>query len=912
MDDLTPMYRQWAAAKREYPDVLLMFRMGDFYEMFGEDAEIGARELELVLTSRAYGKDQRMPMCGAPHHQLERYLSILVQRGYRVAICDQVEDPKKAKGLVRREVTRVISPGTVLEDNLLTGAAPNFLLAIAKSREGYGIAIVDVSTGEFLVTEPVSTLDVAVPTQTQIQTPDSPSPLRAALDEITRIGPAEVIAPADLDALDLVRETVTRVLNVPATAIPVDDFEFRSPAQQLCEFFKVDSLRGFGCEDMPAAQAAAALALRYLQSNRLDALPHLTGLTVYSAAQFMMIDPTTRRNLELTRTLRDGDSRGTLLSLLDKTGTPMGSRLLRTWLLQPLLDVAAIRARLEAVDNLVRDTIISEGLRDDLKQVYDLERLVSRAATGTANARDLRALCLSLGRLPSVIATLQAAEAPLLGELRDRLDSLDDIHELLTTSIAEEPPLTITEGGVIRSDFNEELDGYREAAAHGREWIAHLQDQERGRTGIKSLKVGYNNVFGYYIEISRANQELVPDDYLRKQTLVNAERYITPELKEMEGKILGAQEKAQELEYELFCEIRAQVAAQSERVLATARAIAQIDVLCGLARAAMEYGYCKPEVDNSDAIVISEGRHPVVERTQFAEAFVPNDAKLDCDQNQLLVVTGPNMAGKSTYLRQVALITLMAQMGSFVPAKSALIGIADRIFTRVGASDDLATGQSTFMVEMTETANILHNATDRSLVILDEIGRGTSTFDGLSIAWAVAEYLVQQIRAKTLFATHYHHLNELCEILPRVKNLRIAVKEQGEDIIFLRKIIPGGTDRSYGIQVARLAGLPVAVIERAKEVLHSLEQEDLGRDMSAVAAGTDPSAGGRSALQSATEPVSPRRSSVRHIAPTVQLSLFESTPHPVVEELLKLELDTLTPVEALMILKRLQDSLKQA
>ena len=739
-------------------------------------------------------------------------------------------------------------------------------------------------------------------------------------DEIARLQPAEILVPETLSAEAAVAEAASRAGGAHLTPVAEDDAEFRSPEQQLTEFFGVDSLRGFGCDELPAAQKAAAQALKYLQHNRMDALPHLSGITTYSTEQFMVIDAATRRNLELVRTLREGTREGSLLSLLDRTLTPMGARLLRQWLLQPLLNVEGIQRRLDAVETLVNDGVMADAVHGALRGVRDLERLISRTTAGTANARDLAGLGISIGGLPEVRAALGSAvadnggrgkdaapteeerdngrrgkdaaptvasQAQLLTELRDNVDELEDVAQLLEKAIAEDPPATITEGGMIRDGFSAELDELREAMTHGREWIARLQDQERARTGIESLKVGFNRVFGYYIEVTKPNLHLAPETYQRKQTLVNAERFITPELKEVEAKILGAEEKSQDLEHELLCEVRRQVSQQGERVLKTARAIAQIDVLGCLARVAVEFDYAKPEVDESAGIEIKDGRHPVVERTQITEAFVPNDASLDCEREQLLIVTGPNMAGKSTYLRQVALICLLAQMGSFVPARSARLGLVDRIFTRVGASDDLATGQSTFMVEMTEAANILHNATERSLIILDEIGRGTSTFDGLSIAWAVAEHIVNRIGAKTLFATHYHHLNELTETLPRVRNLRIAVKEQGDDIVFLRKIVPGGTDRSYGIQVARLAGLPQETIERAKEVLHSLEQEDLGRS------------------------IAPSQEAAQRIAPTVQLKLFEAAPDPIVEEIRELELDTLTPVEALTKLKELQDEARE-
>ena len=971
------MYRQWAQAKRDFPDVLLLFRMGDFYEMFGEDAEVGSREMGLTLTSRKYAGDKRMPMCGVPYHALDRYLRLLVEKGFRAAICDQMEDPKLAKGLVQRQVTRVVTPGTLTEDELLPASDNNFLVSIATQGQRTGVAAVDVSTGDFLVTEVVHPLSsdcragACAPPSAQAERHgtaggvQAPAPQNgesgaaqvralqdresggvqapalqldpqadpvgmAVADEINRLRPAEIIIRPD----DGAQSALARVSGSTVTHVDDPGPLFLSDADQLGRQFGVDSLRGFGCQDMPAAIAAAAQALRYLQATHLNALPRLSGLTTYSTSQFMVIDATTRRNLELTESLRGG-KQGTLVALLDKTRTPMGARLLRQWVVQPLLDKREIDRRLSAVENLVQDTILADALTTHLRSIYDLERLTSRITAGTANARDLKALGLSLQRLPEVRQELAGAKAALLVQLcaglgdasRDGADApeaqdsppetagatrstLTALADLLARAIADDPPVLLTEGGLIRDGYAAQLDELRDAAAHGREWIAALQDQERTRTGIKNLKIGFNSVFGYYIEVTRSGQNLVPDNYTRKQTLANAERFITPELKEWESKVLGADERSRAMEHELFVQVRSQVAAQAEQVLAAARALAQVDVLCALAQDAVEYGYSKPEILEGDELHISGGRHPVVERSASSvgrgpvprrddgtptngggvqapalqsegEAFVPNDVHLDCHTNQLMIITGPNMAGKSTYLRQVAAITLMAQMGSFVPAQQAQVGLVDRIFTRVGASDDLATGQSTFMVEMTETANILHNASARSLIILDEIGRGTSTFDGLSIAWAVAEFIIRQIGAKTLFATHYHHLNQLTEILPRVKNLRILVKEEGDHITFLRKIVEGATDRSYGIQVARLAGLPVEVIERAKEVLRTIEREEL--------------------------PVAPSMETARKIAPTVQLQLFEAAPSPIIEKLKQIDPNTLTPLEALLLLKELQE-----
>jgi len=887
----TPLFRQWLRIKQQHPGVLVLFRLGDFYEMFGEDAEVGSRELELTLTSRECSKDQRIPMCGVPHHALDRYLRQLVLKGYRVAIVEQTEDPKKAKGLVRREVTRVVTPGTVMEDEILPGAQHNFLASLAQRGQRYGIALVEVSTGEFLVTELQAQqnrqndgTDASAGPGKLLGEETGAEPWGLAVEELARVGPSEVVLSAELAADEGLRQAIVEATGAVISEAPEDPFA--DAARELREFFGVADLGGYGCEHMTAAQDAAAQALRYLKAQRPAGLPHFEGLTTYSPHNFMVLDPQTRRNLELERTLLEGRREGSLLGLLDRTRTPMGARELRLWLLQPLLELERIQARLDAVEELIAHGLQAEEAREALRRVYDLERLTARATARTANPRDLRALADSLGRLPQIKAALGELQTPLVRELLGEMDELPELTALLDRALAEDAPPQITEGGLIRDGYSQELDELREAAAHGREWVAELQHTERERTGIKSLKVGYNQVFGYYIEVSKANLHLVPPDYERKQTLTGAERFITPQLKEMEARILGAEERARELEHELFLELREKVASEGSRLLATARALARLDALLALAEVAVEYGYCKPEVHAGDATEIKDGRHPVVERLQTEEPFVPNDCYVDCAGHRLLIITGPNMAGKSTYLRQVALITLMAQMGSFVPARSARLGLVDRIFTRVGASDDLATGRSTFMIEMTEAANILHNATQRSLIILDEIGRGTSTYDGLSLAWAVAEYIARELRARTLFATHYHHLNELAEVQEGVRNLRIAVKEEGDRVVFLRKIMPGGTDRSYGIQVARLAGLPEPVIERAREILRQIEQEDLGRQ------------------------IAPTREAAAAIGKPVQLQLFEAAPDPVVEELKNLDVDTLSPIEALLKLKQLKDQLE--
>jgi DNA mismatch repair protein MutS len=864
-EKLTPMLRQYMAIKKEHPDVILMFRLGDFYEMFGDDAKIASQELEITLTSRDAGRAGRIPMCGVPYHAVDRYIARLISRGYRVAICDQVEDPRQAKGLVKREVTRVITPGTVLEDSMLRSDSNNFLVAPARHGDTYGLAVVDISTGEFLVTE--------------VAGKDAQQKL---LDEIVRLAPAEILVPDESDELV---QRIREVSDARITPFIVDGFA--SPRDVLLKHFGTSSLRGFGCEDFTAGVVAAATILKYIDSTQPSALELVKSIATYSLDGFMVLDATARRNLELLQPIYDSPRAKSLIQVLDKTITPMGARLLRRWISQPLLDVSAINARLDAVGEFHGNLMMRTKVREALSKVYDLERLTSRVVSGTANPRDLIALRNSLRALPELRSALAVAENEMIQSLSKSISTMEDIEHLITEAIVEDPPATIREGGIIRSGFNQELDTLRAAGKDGKAWIANLEATERERTGIKSLKVGYNSVFGYYIEVSKANLSLVPDNYIRKQTTVNGERFITPELKEYEAMVLGAEERAVQMEYDIFCSVRDAVAREADQLTAAARAIAQIDVLCSLAEVAAANRYVRPIVDTGTEIRIRNGRHPVVEQLQTGELFVPNDCLLDCKDNQILIITGPNMAGKSTYLRQVALIVLMAQIGSFVPAESAQIGVVDRIFTRVGAHDELSAGQSTFMVEMTETANILNNATDRSLIILDEIGRGTSTFDGLSIAWAVVEY-IKRIGAKTLFATHYHQLNDLANQLEGIKNYRAAVKEEADRIVWLRKIMPGGTDRSYGIQVARLAGMPIEVVERAKEVLWQLE--------------------GNSSMKGLLSPAG--RITAR--TERLQLTLFEAEPHPVLLELEQMDVTTMTPIEALTKLYDMQTRLKKS
>ena len=865
------MFAQYLQIKEQYPDCILFYRLGDFYETFMDDAELVARELELVLTGRDAGKDVgRVPMAGIPYHAAEGYIARLIEKGYKVAICDQLEDPKKAKGLVKRDVTRVVTPGTLVEPRLLPEKANNFLAAIAWSRAGFGLAVVDLSTGEFAAA--------------QLNGADS---LRLLLEEIGRLEPREVIMEPGLAA----EPSVTGPLKAAGIAISVFEgrhFNHGTAYRRLTQHFGTANLSGFGCEHLELATSAAGAALAYLEEMHKSSLGHVSGLTIYYPGDYMVLDPATRRNLELTRSLRDGGRRGTLLWVVDRTVTAMGARLLKAWIERPLLDLGQIRARHEAVGELVNRPVMRADLRALLQEVHDLERLAGRVAVGTATARDLVALKASLVALPSIRVALEEVTAERLVQLRDQLDMLDDVRDLIEHAIADEPPVALTEGGILKDGYHPEVDELRRIARDGKAWIAQVEARERDRTGIKSLKIGYNKVFGYYLAVTKPNLPLVPPDYIRKQTLANEERFITPELKELEEKVLHAAERVMSLEYELFLEIRERVAAEVTRIQQSARAVAELDVLASFAEVASLYGYCKPLVDSSTVLELKGSRHPVLERVMEEGAFVPNDLLVDTGENRLLLITGPNMGGKSTVMRQAALAVILAQAGSFVPADSARIGLVDRVFTRVGASDDLATGRSTFMVEMTEVANILHSATERSLVVLDEVGRGTATFDGLSIAWAITEHIHQAIGCRTLFATHYHELCELEGLLSGVKNYSVAVMEKGEEIVFLRKLVRGGADRSYGIQVGRLAGLPASVVERAREILATLEEQEGER---------------KSRREAAAQRL--RRQ------PAVQLTFFEPKKDPVVEELLGLNVMALTPIEALNTLYQLQAKAKE-
>ncbi len=802
---LTPMLRQYLDAKAESGDSILFFRMGDFFEMFFEDAIEAAGLLGLALTSRdGADKEERVPMCGVPHRAVDSYIARLIRAGKTVTICDQVEDPKEAKGVVKRAVVRTITPGTVIEPELLEETANNYLAAML-TRDGLsGLALVDVSTGEFLAAE------IAGDVQ------------RILADELTRTAPAEVLVPDTMDG-DVLERLRQRFGGIAFTPRAEDEFDAAMARDRLLDQFGLSTLKGIGLDDVPEALACAGAALAYVKATQREAAPHLRLPRLYSPSGYVVLDGNTQRNLELIESLADKSRRGTLLSVLDRTKTSMGGRKIRQWILHPLLDVDEIRARMDAVEALYDDAERRLGLKDVFAGVADLERLLGRLTSKAGNARDLRALGRSLEKVPELRTALEGIDAPLLAGLRDGMDDCADVAGWIEEAIVDEPPLAITEANLFKEGHDEELDRLRGLVRGGRDWIATLQREESSRTGIPNLRVGYNKVFGYYIEVTKSYTGQVPEDYERKQTLVNAERYVIPALKSREEEIVTAQERMQRLEYDLFCALREKVSGEARRIRETADALATVDVLLSFAEVAATKSYAKARVGDGERLRIREGRHPVVEDIMPRNEFVPNDVVLDPATTSLLIVTGPNMAGKSTYLRQVALITLMAQIGSFVPAAEAEIGVVDRIFTRVGASDNLVRGESTFMVEMIETANILNAATERSLVVLDEIGRGTSTFDGISIAWSVAEHIHDHVRAKTVFATHYHELTELAAKLERGKNVNVAVREWGGRVVFLYRIVDGGADHSYGIQVAKLAGLPRDVIERAHEILESLE-----------------------------------------------------------------------------------------
>ena len=874
--------RQYFDAKRQYRDAIVFFRMGDFYEMFYEDALTASRALDLTLTSRSKDSSgNNIPMCGLPYHAADGYLTRLVKKGYRVAICEQVEDPRKAKGLVRREVVRVVSPGTLTDSGYLEAREPAFLMSIVAGdvRRGsteadvYGVALIDLSTGEFTTAEYAGAAG-----------------LQAINDEVAVLRPRELVMPEGTDLLDRLPEVARAQVSV--TRGDAWSFDAESARQTLLDQLKTHGLEGFGVDNRLAAVRAAGGLVHYLRDTQKVDLAHVRAMRFKGAADCLVIDPITLQHLEVVKG-SEGGAAGSLLHEIDRTVTSMGGRLLRAWLLRPLLALEPVRDRLDGVEELAFRAIDRGRFRDCLKEVHDLERLVARAALGTAGPRDLVALKLSIAAVPRCKQALDDLRAPLLRSLCAELDELADVRDLIAHTLVDEPPALARDGGAIRDGVDEELDALRTISRSGRQIIAEMEEAERARTGISSLKVRFNRVFGYYIEISKANLGAVPADYQRKQTIAGGERFITPALKEYEEKVLGADERILEKELQRFESLRLEVAGHAPRIQDTARALATLDVLAGLAETAAIANYTKPHVHDGDEYVVAEGRHPVVERFS-RDAFVPNDIDLDGDRRQLVVLTGPNMGGKSTYLRQTALIPLLAQIGSFVPAREAKVPLVDRIFARVGAADNIARGQSTFMVEMQETANILHSATSRSLVVLDEIGRGTSTFDGLSIAWAVAEFLATNRRArpKTLFATHYHELTDLADGLPGIVNAHVAAREWKDDIIFLRKIVPGRADRSYGIQVARLAGLPTAVVDRAKEILQGLERDELSR-------------GGR-----------PTLSGTRGGPDTQQMALFAAPAEPdaasaAAEELMRrvrdLQIDETTPRQALEILAQLKE-----
>ena len=811
MAEYSPMMQHYLQTKEEYKDCILFYRLGDFYEMFFDDAINVSRELELTLTGKDCGQAERAPMCGIPYHAAETYISRLISKGYKVAICEQLEDPKKAKGIVKRDVIRVVTPGTVMESNLLEEKKNNYLMCIYKSGIFYGVTVCDISTGDFRTTQIKDNNNFAL-----------------LVDEISRYSPAELIVnPMMYECSEEIEKIRTR-FDVYITKLEEEEFAENEDTTAVAYNLvndnddKVDSFDG-----MELCKFSTNAMIRYLQDTQKTNLDHINKLVIYNVTKYMSLDINARRNLEITEKLRDKSKKGTLLWVLDKTATAMGGRMLRRWLSDPLVDDVQINKRLNAVKELKNNIILRGDITEALKKVYDIERLAGKIAYGSVNGRELISLKNSASQLPEIKSILSNTNSKLLKELFESLDDLQDIYKLIDETIIDEPPISTKEGGLIKLGYNEEIDKLKTATTDGKKWLVELEAKEKEETGIKNLKVGYNKVFGYYIEVSKSNVGLVPDRYVRKQTLTTGERYITEELKNLENQILGAEERVIQLEYNAFVEVREKIERQLQRIQKTANVISILDVLCSFANVAEDQGYVKPEVDNSGIIDIKDGRHPVIEKILPSGSFVQNDTYLDKEENRLSIITGPNMAGKSTYMRQVALITLMAQCGSFVPASSAHIGVVDKIFTRVGASDDLSMGQSTFMVEMMEVATILKEATANSLVILDEIGRGTSTYDGLSIAWAVAEYISdsEKCGAKTLFATHYHELTKLEDKLEGVKNYSIAVKEKGEDVIFLRKIIPGGTDESYGVHVAKLAGVPQVVTKRANEILKSLERK---------------------------------------------------------------------------------------
>ena len=869
--------QHYLKTKEEYKDCILFYRLGDFYEMFFDDALTVTKELEITLTGKDCGLEERAPMCGVPFHAAENYINRLIAKGYKVAICEQMEDPKTAKGMVKREVIRVVTPGTNLNATGIDDAKNNYLMSIVYMENHFGICIADVSTGECYVTE----VDKG----------------RKLVDEINKYTPSEIICNQALMVSGIDVDDLKNRMNI--AVYPLDSWYFDDELchKTLMEHFHVMSIEGLGLGDYETSILAAGALFIYLKETQKSNLEHMSRITPYVTDHFMLIDSSSRRNLELVETLREKQKRGSLLWVLDKTKTAMGARMMRSFVEQPLVDVEEIEMRQDAIEELNNKPMIRDEIREYLQPVYDLERLISRISYHSANPRDLLAFRSSLEMLPHIRLLLKECSGSALQEIYEDMDALEDLCELITAAIVDDPPLAMKEGGIIRDGYNQDVDNYRNAKTEGKNWLADLETEEREKTGIRNLRIKYNKVFGYYLEVTNSFKEMVPDYYTRKQTLTNAERYITPKLKELEDMILGAEDKLYSLEYVLFAQVRDKVAAEVERIQKTARAVARLDVFASLSLVASRNNYVRPTVNSRGVIDIRGGRHPVVEKMIPNDMFIANDVKLDNGENRIAVITGPNMAGKSTYMRQVALIVLMAQIGSFVPAQKAKIGIVDRIFTRVGASDDLASGQSTFMVEMTEVANILRNATKNSLLILDEIGRGTSTFDGLSIAWAVIEHIASPkiLGAKTLFATHYHELTELEGKIPGVNNYCIAVKERGDDIVFLRKIVKGGADKSYGIQVAKLAGVPDSVIDRAKELVEELVDADITervRDLAAV-------------------PKTKKKAVHYDEVDLEQMSLFDTVKDDdILQELKDIDVGNLTPIDALNTIYRLQNKLK--
>ena len=880
MSELTPMMQKYMETKKEYSDCILFYRLGDFYEMFFEDALTASKELEITLTGKACGMEERAPMCGVPYHAVEGYLTKLVSKGYKVAICEQVEDLKLAKGLVKREVVRIVTPGTNLNVQSLEASRNNYLMCIIYTPTGIGISAADVTTGDFYLTEVED--------------------LKKLNDELMKYEPSEIICNEAFLVSGADIGDLRGRLHISVNALEAHLFDDDGCRKTLLKHFKVGTLSGLGIEEFPTGMIAAGAMLQYLYETQKTKLDHFTHITPYLTSKYMLLDSSTRRNLELTETLREKQKRGSLLWVLDKTKTAMGARMLRSFIEQPLIEKEEMEKRLDAIEELCKDSVSRDEIREYLAPVYDLERLLSKVTYKTANPRDLIAFGNSLAMMPHIKTVLKEFHKEELVQIQEEIEGLEDICELIGNAVVEDPPVTIREGGIIRDGFDENVDMLRSAKRDGKQWLARLEEEDRERTGIKNLKIKYNKVFGYYFEVTNSYKDQVPEDYIRKQTLANAERYTTPRLKELEDTILNAEDKLQTLEYDLFCRIRDAIAMELERIQRTAKAVAKLDVYASLSLVSERNHYVRPRLNEKGVIDIKDGRHPVVEQMITNDMFIANDTFLDNGSHCISVITGPNMAGKSTYMRQTALIVLMAQIGCFVPAKSANIGIVDRIFTRVGASDDLASGQSTFMVEMNEVANILRNATSNSLLILDEIGRGTSTFDGLSIAWAVIEHISNRklLGAKTLFATHYHELTELEGKMNNVNNYCIAVKECGDDIVFLRKIVKGGADKSYGIQVAKLAGVPDMVIDRAKEIVEQLSDNDITEKVQSIAGDYKGD-------------VKAKKQPKYDELDLAQMSLFDTvTDEDVLKELMEVEVTTLTPLDALNTLYRLQNKLK--